>query len=55
MMTKAGKIQNWIREMERMHNKIIGVSKMRLPNSGEITVEEFVIFYSGSTDGTHEH
>lgn len=54
-MYQEGKIQNAIAEMKRMKTDIMGVSEMRWLESGDIHIEDHRVFYSGRTDGKHEH
>lgn len=54
-MYQAEKIHNAIKEMDRINISIIGISEMRLPDSGNIDIENHKVLYSGSTTETHEY
>lgn len=54
-MAKAGKIDNAIKEMERMSIDIMGISAIRWSGAGSIDKEEHTVFYSGASDGNPEY
>lgn len=46
-MAQTGKIQNAIKEMERLKIRILGISEMRWPNANYCDIEEHRVYYSG--------
>lgn len=54
-MAQAGKIQCALQEMDRMHIEIMGVSEMRWPNASYCDIDEYRVYYSGSTNNRYEN
>lgn len=53
-LNAAGKTDNAIKEMKRLHIDILGISEMRWLDAGELNLDEYKVLYSGRTDGKHE-
>lgn len=54
-MTQAGKIQNAIKEMERMNTNIMGISEMRWPGTGYCDINDFRVYFSGTSNGYQQN
>lgn len=52
-MCEAGKIHNTIKEMERLHIDIMGISEMRWPGTGECQVDDHIVYYAGNVEKNH--
>ncbi|XP_060530420.1 craniofacial development protein 2-like [Cylas formicarius] len=50
---EPGKIHNVIQEMQRLDLSILGISDTRWPNSGQQSIANGTIYYSGSDDTHH--
>ncbi|XP_072379150.1 uncharacterized protein [Diabrotica undecimpunctata] len=54
-MYGPGKIHNTIKEMKRLNIRILGISKMRWPGSGKVTVNDHIVYYSGEDSSKHKN
>ena len=54
-MYEAGKVQNAIQEMNRLSITALGISEMRWTGSGQCTVGNHVVYYSGNDGDEHQH
>uniref|UniRef100_A0A8D8SMX4 Craniofacial development protein 2 n=1 Tax=Cacopsylla melanoneura TaxID=428564 RepID=A0A8D8SMX4_9HEMI len=54
-MSQAGKINNAIKEMQRMKLDILGISEMRWPGTGIKNEDDYTVYYSGTTDNTYKY
>lgn len=52
---QAGKVHNAIKEMNRLNIKILGISEMRWPGSGQCRIDEHQVYYSGTNTNAHQH
>ena len=50
---QAGKLNNIVAEMERMNIEILGISDVQWPDSGECPINDYHMYYSGSSDQHH--
>uniref|UniRef100_A0A8D8VC16 Craniofacial development protein 2 n=1 Tax=Cacopsylla melanoneura TaxID=428564 RepID=A0A8D8VC16_9HEMI len=54
-MAAPGKIENTIEELKRLKIQIMGISEMRWCGAGQRHVDEYTIYYSGTTNDTAEY
>uniref|UniRef100_A0A8D8Z4U1 Craniofacial development protein 2 n=1 Tax=Cacopsylla melanoneura TaxID=428564 RepID=A0A8D8Z4U1_9HEMI len=54
-LAQAGKLHCALKEMDRMKISIMGVSEMRWPDASYCDIEEYRVYYSGSTNGKYVH
>lgn len=54
-MYEPGKIHNTIKEMKRLNISILGISEMRWPGSGKVTVDDHIVYYSGEDSSKHKN
>ena len=52
-MFQAGKVQNTIKEMKRLHMDILGISEMRWTQSGKFSIEDYTVYCSGDSSQNH--
>ncbi|XP_049786262.1 craniofacial development protein 2-like [Schistocerca cancellata] len=54
-VSDTGKVNNVIQEMKRLKINILGVSETRWPDSGEMTIDNMKVYYSGNSDSQHRN
>lgn len=54
-MYEGGKTHNIIREMTRLNVQIMGISETWWPNTGQLTIQNHEVYYSGNNDPKHRN
>ncbi|XP_070159782.1 craniofacial development protein 2-like [Polyergus mexicanus] len=54
-MYTPGKIQNTVQEMKRMSICVLGINEIRWPQSGRCTIDDHIVYYSGTSDTQHRN
>ena len=52
---QSGKINNVLREMDRLNIDILGIGDVQWPDAGKIIIDNKIVYYSGSQDGSHRY